>query len=84
MGKYSIQHDRPNCIGCGACTAVCSDFWEMGGDGKSILKGSKKIKDDWTELEIDEKDFACNNNAAQSCPVNVIHITDKEKNKKLI
>jgi ferredoxin len=83
MGKYIVQHDRQNCIGCGACTAICSNFWEMGVDGKSVLKGSRQ-KGNSTELEIEEKDFVCNNNAAQSCPVGVIHITDKEKNKKLI
>ena len=30
MGKiYTLQHDRPNCIGCGACSVIAPKFWEM-------------------------------------------------------
>ena len=82
--KYQIQHDRPNCIGCAACAAVAPDFWEMHEDGKSDIIGSKKTEDEWEELDIDEKDLACNKEAADSCPVNVIHIINKETKEKLI
>ncbi len=84
MGKFLVEHDRPNCIGCGACTAVAPEFWEMNDDAKPDLKGAKKRADGWTEREIDAKDFEKNKQAAETCPVNVIHITDKEKNKKII
>jgi ferredoxin len=40
---YKIIHNREKCIGCGACAALCSDYWEMDDDGKSLLKGAKKI-----------------------------------------
>jgi len=79
---YKIQHDRPNCIGCAACEAVAPAFWEMAEDGKSTLKGAKKIDNDWYELEIKEKDFPVNKDAADSCPVNVIHII--KDGKKII
>ncbi len=71
-----IQHDRPNCIGCAACTAVAPEFWSMNEDGKSDLKGAKPSASasGWTELEIEEKDFELNKSAAEACPVNVIHI----------
>ncbi len=73
-----IEHDKPNCIGCGACAAVCPDFWEMEGD-KSHLKGSKDggPYEGGEELEVQDKDQEKNMEAAKSCPVNVIHVKDK-------
>ena len=82
--KYIIQHDRPNCIGCAACAAVAPDFWEMHEDGKSDIVGSKKRDDEWEELDIDEKHFNENKEAADSCPVNVIHIVNKKTGEKII
>lgn len=75
MANHKVQHDRPNCIGCGACTGICPKFWEMGNDGKVNLKGSKKIAKGWTELEIKEEDVDCNKEAASHCPVKVIHVS---------
>lgn len=51
---------------------ACPDFWSMADDGKSVLKGAVD-----NELEVDEKDHACNKEAADSCPVNVIHVEAK-------
>lgn len=84
MGKFLIEHDRPNCIGCGACIAVAPEFWEMNDDGKSDVKGGKNRKDGWQEREISEKELDANKQAAETCPVNVIHIKDTEKNKRII
>lgn len=77
MAKLVIKHDRDNCIGCGACVGLCPDFWDMGSDGKAKLKGAKN-----NELEIKDADLALNKEAADSCPVNVIHIT--KDGKKII
>ena len=82
--KYQIQHDRPNCIGCAACAAVAPDFWTMHEDGKSDIVGCKKRDDEWEELDIEEKDYQANKEAADSCPVNVIHIINKETKEKII
>ena len=82
--KFQIFHDRPNCIGCAACAAVAPDFWTMHEDGKSDIVGSKKNDDETEELDIDEKDYNENKEAADSCPVNVIHITNKETGEKII
>ena len=89
MERFKIEHDRPGCIGCGACAAVCPSFWDMSPvDGKSDLKNSKKIEEDGEvireEMGIIEGDFSVNLVAAESCPVNVIHILNLEENKKLI
>jgi len=74
-----IIHDRPVCIGCGACAAVCPDYWEMGDDGKSDIKGAK---DEGEKQVLELKEKGCNMEAAQGCPVNCIHI--EENGKKLI
>ena len=82
--KYMLQHDRPNCIGCAACEAVAPEFWEMNGDGKSDIKNGKNVDNGWQELDFEEKEFQENKDAADSCPVNVIHIVKKETGEKLI
>ena len=66
-----IIHERDKCIGCGACTAVCPKFWEMGNNGKSVLKGGKKKG---KNFELDLKNAACNKDAEASCPVQCIHV----------
>ncbi|MBS3131961.1 ferredoxin [Candidatus Woesearchaeota archaeon] len=82
--KFILLHDRPNCIGCAACEAVAPDFWEMNEDGKSDIKGCGRRKDGWQEKEIEEGDFAQNKDAAESCPVNVIHLANRETGEKII
>lgn len=59
MAKVTI--DRDNCIGCGACTSISSDIFEMANDGKA-----KVIVEDADEEKAKE--------AAESCPVNVIKV----------
>lgn len=81
---YKIEHDRPNCIGCGACAAVCPKHWVMGEDGKSDIVASVMRQDGWEELEVADGEFDCNMEAAKSCPVNVIHLSKKETGEKLI
>jgi ferredoxin len=73
-----IIHDRDACIGCGTCAAVCSKYWKMGKDGKSELIGAKKNGNIY-ELEVNS--IECNQDAAEACPVNCIHIEEKGKRK---
>jgi ferredoxin len=84
MGKFKVEHDRPSCIGCGACTAMC-DMWTLDdNDGKSNLKGAKRLPDGKEELEFDEKDLDKHKEAAEACPVNVIHIKNKKTDEQVI
>jgi len=77
MVKYKIIHFRKDCISCGACAAICPDFWEMDEEGLAKLKNSIESGDYW-ELEVKtEEDRAKNQEAAEACPVTVIKI---EKN----
>jgi len=79
MAKYKIEFDREICIGALACTAVAENFWPTAKDGKVDLTNStynEKTKK-W-ELNIDEKDYEINKDAAEVCPVDAIVITKIE------
>lgn len=84
MSKRQIQHNRPGCIACGACAAIAPEFWEMDEkDGMSNLKNCEKVGDQEHRLITDDE-FEANMEAAECCPVNVIHIIDKETGEELI
>ena len=79
--KYKIEHDRDICIGCSACASVCPKYWYMESDGKSSIYGHVKTGNGEEEIlgtseKPLEEDFECNLDAAESCPVNCIHIKE--------
>lgn len=77
--KFKIIHDRPECIGCGACAAVEPKHWKMNEDGsKSDLIDSKDV-DETQEKEL--SDLEKNMEAAETCPVNCIHIFEDGQKK---
>jgi len=59
-----IIHNKKECIGCGACTAVCPTNWKMDDDNKAIPK----------KTDISENELKCNKEAAEVCPVGCIKI----------
>lgn len=74
MAKYTIEYDREGCIGAGSCVGAAPTNWEMGEDNKAnVLK-----------REIEEDELQLNKEAAESCPVNVIHIINNETGERLI
>lgn len=54
--------NKEKCIGCGLCVSICPDVFELDGDNKSQLKNGADL----------EKNKKCIDEAAQSCPVEVI------------
>lgn len=60
MEKIKVNE---NCIGCGACTAIAPEFFEISDEGyaKPIKKEVEEITDDIKE-------------AADGCPVSAIEI----------
>ena len=64
VAKIKIIFDKEACIGCGACTSVCPENWDMK-DGKAKPKK--------TEL----KEIGCNQEAADICPVQCIKVVKK-------
>ncbi len=67
-----ILQERKKCIGCGSCSAICPKYWEMTEDGKANLKGAIVNSKELHELEVEK--IECNQEAADSCPVNIIKI----------
>lgn len=65
MTKFKIELDKKKCIGCGACTAVCPDYFDMDEDGKAKVK--KQLI----------SDIGCSKQAEDTCPVNAISVTEQ-------
>ncbi len=83
--RYKIIYNREDCIGAAACVAAYPDRWEIADDGRADLKGGKRNDDNSVqELEITEDEFKKMMDAAQACPVSVIHIEDLGTKKRLI
>ena len=57
-----VSVDKEECIGCGACIALCGEVFEMI-DGKALVKkGKEKSK------------LPCIKEAIESCPTQVIKL----------
>ena len=67
----TIIHDKEGCVGCGACAVLCKKYWRMASDCKADLIGGKKTGKHFERIV--EK-IECNQEAADGCPVAVIHI----------
>lgn len=72
--NMKVIQEREKCIGCGSCAALCPKYWEMAEDGKSSLKNSVTNAEGNYELEVEAAE--CNKEAADACPVQIIHIVE--------
>ena len=86
MGKkYRIEYDREGCIGAASCVAVAPEHWTLLDDGKAELKDGKLNEAKKVYIvEIEEDQLVKFKEAAEVCPVNVIHIFDIETGEKII
>jgi len=72
-----VIHNKPECIGCGTCAALCPKYWEMDYDNnKANLLKSKEISGSKQERKIDKKDMESVKEAAEACPAGVIEVKD--------
>ncbi|MFH1682526.1 MAG: ferredoxin [Candidatus Woesearchaeota archaeon] len=63
MAKITVDQDT--CIGCGACTAVAPDLFEMDDNGKSKAKKGETSS---------EKELKAAQEAEETCPVQAIKV----------
>lgn len=55
-----VNVDRDSCIGCGVCTTICPEVFELDDEGKAVI-----IKNANLSLE-------CVSEAIENCPTNAI------------
>ena len=82
MAKYKIRYDMNGCIGAGACAAANPDLFEMNEENKAVLKGGVEVEPGVFELEIEGDHKIID--AAKSCPVEVIKVTDLDSGKEIV
>ena len=74
--KIRIVHERAKCIGCGSCVALCPKQWEMAEDGlATLINAVKNGQAGNYQSEVDKA--GCSQEAADSCPVQIIHIIEQ-------
>lgn len=61
-----IKVNQSACIGCGACVALAPEYFEFDDNGLSTAKVE----------EVEDKDIELVEDAASSCPVEAIEVSD--------
>lgn len=74
--KFTISHQRRNCIGCGYCTIYSPNCWRMNKqDGKAeLIEGVQKGQ--MIVATVDDILLADNKKAANACPMQIIKINE--------
>ncbi len=73
MPRVSIE--REDCIGCGQCWTTCPDFFvQNDDDGHSQVREPFRLDGRIGEGEAPAELEACVTEAADGCPVEVIHV----------
>jgi len=73
MAKLILK--REECIQCGACAAVCAEFFKMSDDGKAAINGGQEAEGN-QELDITTEQIEKCKGAADVCPVKVIEVQE--------
>jgi len=74
---------KDTCIGCGACTVIANNIFEIGDDGLAeaiapyVVDNEKEITEDKKIKEIPEEEFENVIDAAESCPVGAIEVVEE-------
>jgi len=69
--KARVKKDT--CIGCGACTVIANNIFDIGDDGLAETV-APYVDEELKEKEIPENEFDNVIDAAESCPVGAIEV----------
>lgn len=74
-GKIKVRIVRDECISCANCWETCPDFFEENpDDGLSQVVEKYRVGDDPGEGEALAELANCVKDAANECPVEIIHV----------
>ncbi len=70
-----VKVNKEACIGCGACAAICDEFFEINDDGLSQIKIDEENKDlDFVFVKEELQDEV--RDAIDSCPTGAIEVNE--------
>ncbi len=73
--RFRVTIDRDNCISCATCWTVCPEFFEENPeDGFSQVVEKYRVNGNIGEGQAPEELEGCVKDAANGCPVEVIHM----------
>ena len=73
----TVTIERETCVSCGSCYDTCPDFFEESPDDSfSQVKKMYRKGDNIGEGEAPAEMEACVRDAADLCPVEIIHVED--------
>jgi|BarGraNGADG00312_1021997.scaffolds.fasta_scaffold279134_1 ferredoxin len=73
QSKFKVVVERDNCTSCGSCEDLCPELFELDDGSIAHIIGSERIGNN-DELGIEQE--KCSVDAAESCPVMIIHVYD--------
>ncbi|TSC75540.1 MAG: hypothetical protein G01um101430_382 [Parcubacteria group bacterium Gr01-1014_30] len=79
MPKIRVVYNREGCIGAAACELAAPKFWKLGKDNKADLAQAKLNPETLKyelEVEVTEEELKALKESADSCPVQVIEISE--------
>ena len=77
MTTTRLRIDRDECIQCATCWQVCPEVFEEGpDDGLSQIVEPYRVDGDPALGEVSEALVDCIQEAAESCPVQIIHLKE--------
>ena len=75
--KLQVVIDRDECISCATCWAICPDFFdENPDDGLTQIVEAYRVGGDPSVGEVPEALEDCVRDAADGCPIEIIHIKE--------
>ncbi len=69
-----VHIDRDECIECGLCASTCSDVFELKTGEKANIVECYQSSGDLSTGEVGEVLRSCVEEAAESCPVQIIDV----------